>query len=131
MCESTELAKAWAGAHAFQQLLTIAGRTLVAMGFLDSLRSWLRSEAAELADAKAELESDLDRDLTERERRLNETPQEAMERLQQEIEQNQGSFDAIEDRLAHGQAKADAHADFAEIEADIVDAEPIDDDHGA
>jgi chromosome segregation ATPase len=95
------------------------------MGFLDSLKSWLRSEAADLTDAKGELETRLDRDLSERERRLNETPAEAMERLQQEIEQNQGSFDAIEDRLAHGQAKANAHADFAEAESES--SIPIDD----
>ncbi len=96
------------------------------MGFLDSLKSWLRSEAGELADVKAKLESDLDRDLGEREAKLNESPEEAMERLQREIEANQGSFDAIEDRLAHGQAKADAHAEFAEIEEDVDPTSPED-----
>lgn len=92
------------------------------MGFLDSLKSWLRSEAADLSDAKADLESDIDRSLTEREKRLNETPAEAMERLQGEIDENQGSFDAIEDRLVHGQAKAEAHAEFiADADEDVLD----------
>ena len=97
------------------------------MGFLDSLKSWLRSEAAELADTKAKVEADLSRDLAERERRLEETPTEAMERLQQEIDDNQSSIDAIEDRIAHGQAKADAHADLADGEAG-AGASPADDD---
>ena len=92
------------------------------MGFLDSLKSWLRSEAADLSDAKADLESNLDRSLTEREKRLNETPAEAMERLKGEIDTNQDSFNAIEDRLAHGQAKAEAHGDFiAEANEDVLD----------
>jgi phage shock protein A len=88
------------------------------MGFLDSLKSWLRTEAAELAETKADLETKLDRNLSEKERQLNETPTEAMDRLQREIDDNQGSFDAIEDRLAHGQATADAHAEFIDAESE-------------
>ena len=82
------------------------------MGFLDSLKAWLKTETAELADAKGDLESRLDGELSDRERRLNETPEEAMERLQQEIAENDSSLGAMEDKIGHVQAKADAVADM-------------------
>ncbi|MCP4225771.1 MAG: hypothetical protein GY773_20750 [Actinomycetia bacterium] len=67
------------------------------MGFLDSLKAWLRIEKADLAESTAELERRLDADLTRREAQLGESPTEAMERLQGEIADNESSFDAIRD----------------------------------
>jgi chromosome segregation ATPase len=69
------------------------------MGFLDSLKAWLRTEQADLAESTAELERRLDEDLTRRERQLDESPTEAMERLQAEITDNDTSIDAIRDQL--------------------------------
>jgi len=46
------------------------------MGVWDTVRSWFKSEADELADAKQDLEVRLDQDLTRRERQLDETPAE-------------------------------------------------------
>lgn len=86
------------------------------MGFLDSLKAWLRTEAEEATDAKDDLESRLDADLTRRERLLNETPTEAMERLQDEIADGQSAFDAIEDKIGHAQARAEAVSDLGAAE---------------
>ncbi len=67
------------------------------MGFLDSLKAWLLTEKADLAESTAELEQRLDADLDRREAQLAESPGEAMERIQGEIAQNESSFDAIRD----------------------------------
>lgn len=102
------------------------------MGFLDSVKAWFRSEASELGDAKSGLEARLDEGLTRRERQLEETPSEAMERLQAEIADNESSLHDLEDKIAHGQAKADAVADLeadakrAAAEAAATDADPED-----
>jgi chromosome segregation ATPase len=69
------------------------------MSFLDTLKAWLRTEKADLAESTAELERRLDEDLTRRERQLDESPTEAMERLQAEIADNDSSLDAIRDQL--------------------------------
>ena len=75
------------------------------MGFLDSLKAWLRTEKADLDESTAELERRLDDDLTRRERQLNESPAEAMERLQGEIADNDSSLDAIRDLLDSPEAE--------------------------
>ena len=95
------------------------------MGFLDSLKAWLSRETTELKDVTSDLTDRLDRDLTERERRLDESPTDAMERLQREIDANQGAFDGIEDRVAAAGATADAHASFATEEAGDAAADDI------
>lgn len=102
------------------------------MGFLDSLRAWLRREGAELADASRDLENRLDADLSRRERRLDETPEEAMERLQQEIADDRSLTD-LEDRIAATQARADAVAELDEdarpspTDDDVLDLESEED----
>lgn len=88
------------------------------MGFLDSLKAWLKTETSEFSDAKRDLEGRIDSGLNKRERQLNETPEEAMERLQQEIADGESSFHDIEDKIGHTQAKADAVADLADNTAD-------------
>ena len=75
------------------------------MGFHDSLKAWLRTEKADLDESTAELERRLDDDLTRRERQLNESPAEAMERLQGEIADNDSSLDAIRDLLDSPEAE--------------------------
>lgn len=74
------------------------------MGILDSLKldtikAWFRTEAEELTTAARDLEDRIDQGLTEREQRLEETPSEAMDRLRQEIDDHESSFDAIRDHL--------------------------------
>ncbi len=97
------------------------------MGFLDSVKAWFKTEAAELADAKGDLEDRLDTGLSQRERQLNETPAEAMERLQGEIADNESSLGALEDKIGHAQARADAVADIDASEATSAASKAADD----
>ena len=88
------------------------------MGFLHTLKAWLRTEAADLAESAKQMEERLDADLSKRERQLNETPEEAMKRLQSEIDDSESSFDAISDKIGHAAAKADAVADLVDSDDD-------------
>lgn len=97
------------------------------MGVWDTVRSWFKSEADELVDAKQDLEVRLDQDLTRRERQLDETPAETMERLEREAADD-SSFSAISDKIdataARAAAAAKAEADAgspAEIDPDFLD----------
>ena len=89
------------------------------MGLLNSLKAWLRTEAAELSESAKQMEERLDADLSKRERQLTETPDEAMKRLQSEIEDGESSFEAISDKIGHASAKADAVADLADSDDEI------------
>lgn len=98
------------------------------MGVWDTVRSWFKSEAVELVDAKKDLEERLDADLTRRERQLDETPAEALERLQREAADSDDSFSAISDKIdaaaarAAAAAKAEAEAGSpTEIDPDFLD----------
>lgn len=95
------------------------------MDLWQQIRGWLRREAADARDAKDDLERRLDRDLTNRERRLNETPSEAMERLQREIADHESSFDQVRDRIGTTSARADARAEVAR-EDDGTERDPDD-----
>ncbi len=87
----------------------------------------MRREGAELQSSAQELEANLDADISRRERRLNETPMEAMERIQAEIDDD-SSFTALEDKIGQAQARADAMADLnaAEAAADEADDDVLD-----
>lgn len=98
------------------------------MGVWDTVRSWFKSEADELADAKRDLEVRLDQDLSRRERQLNETPAEAIERLQREAADGDDAFSAISDKIdataarAAAAARAEAEAGTpAEIDPEFLD----------
>ncbi len=98
------------------------------MGVWDTVRSWFKSEADELADAKQEIEARLDQDLTRRERQLDETPAETMERLEREAADGDDSFSAISEKIdataARAAAAAKAEADAGsptEIDPDFLD----------
>ena len=69
------------------------------MNMWQQVRQWLRREAADASEAVHQLEQQLDRDLTERERRLTETPSEAIERTQREIAASESSFDEVRNRI--------------------------------
>lgn len=85
------------------------------MGFLDSVKSWLRSEAAEAKDLGEKTKSRLETDLDRREAEMNLTPQERMERLQEQIEDG-SSFEAIQDKIEGREALADATADVTGLD---------------
>lgn len=97
------------------------------MGFLDSLKSWFKTEATEAQDlgraTKSRLESDLDR----READLNLTPEQRMEKLQDQIADGDASFGDLQDKIDGRGALADANADLADAEKtaaeDIMDLE--------
>lgn len=95
------------------------------MGFLDSLKAWMKTEASELKDATDGLETRLDSNLTRREQQLKETPTEAMERLQGQIADSESSLGEIGDKIGAKQAKAEAVEELADL--DRVDADPADD----
>lgn len=98
------------------------------MGVWDTVRSWFKSEADELVDAKQDLEARLDQDLSRREQQLDETPAETMERLEREAADGDTSFNAISDKIdataARAAAAAKAEADAGsptEIDPDFLD----------
>ena len=91
------------------------------MGFLDSMKAWFQSEAAEARDLGHETKGRLERDLDRREADLALTPEERLEQLQSKIEDSTG-FKAIQDRIEHKGALADAAADVAGIDNKVKDA---------
>lgn len=84
------------------------------MGFLDSLKTWLRTESADakdlLGDTKGRLESDLDR----RESELAASPAERLEQMQAQIADDD-SFGSLQDKIEGRAAKADAVEELADI----------------
>jgi phage shock protein A len=95
------------------------------MGMWDSLKAWMKREAADLKDATDDLEQQLDADLSQRERQLNESPAEAMERLQAEIARNDSTLSELEDKIGQAGARAEASAG---LERDNEPDEPDPDD---
>lgn len=85
------------------------------MGFLDSVKSWFRAEAAEAQDLGAKTKSRLEADLDRREADLELTPEQRMERLQAKIEDSSG-FDAIQDKIQGRDAMADASSEVADLD---------------
>lgn len=87
------------------------------MGFLDSLKAWFRTEAAEAQDVgrgvKARMEADLDR----REAELSASPQERFEQLQESMAANDGALDDLRAKIEGRGAMADASAEVADIDA--------------
>ena len=91
------------------------------MGFLDSLKAWLKTEAAEAQDlgqaTKGRMEADLDR----RERELNLSPEERLDALQDKIDDGDSVFANLQDKIDGREAHAEATADLADKPADEDD----------
>lgn len=91
------------------------------MGFLDSLKAWLKTEATEAQDlgraTKGRLEADLDR----READLNLTPEQRLDQLQDKISEGDSVFESLQDKIDGREALADAKADLADKPADADD----------
>jgi hypothetical protein len=84
------------------------------MGFWDSVKAMMKREASDLKAATDDLQQRLDADLGERERKLSESPEEAVERLQAEIDQSGSSFDELSDEIGRAAARSEAAADLEE-----------------
>jgi len=101
------------------------------MGFLDSLKTWFRSESAEAKDLLGDTKGRLETDLSRREADLAASPAERFEQLQEQIAED-NSLDALRDKVEGREAKAEAVEELmveAETDADaddIVDAELAD-----
>lgn len=83
------------------------------MGFLDTVTSWLKREAADVKESVDALEERLDADLSRRERELEATPEERIEMIQADT----GVDDAlaeIQDKIDRAQASAEANSDLIE-----------------
>jgi hypothetical protein len=74
------------------------------MGFLDTLRGWLGRERDEAADVLRQASERADRALTRREQQLDETPEQAMARIQDEIRAKDDELDALRRRVAADEA---------------------------
>lgn len=88
------------------------------MGFLDSLKSWLSSEAAEASDLGQQTKGRLETELDRREAELAASPIERMEQLQAQIEGGDDAFDSLRDKIEGRELKAEAVSELAEMETD-------------
>lgn len=102
------------------------------MGFLDSLKTWLRTESADAKDLLGDTTTRLESDLNRREAELGASPAERLEQLQDQIAEDD-SFGSLRDKIEGRSAKADAVDELADIPdqsgtdgADIEDADVID-----
>lgn len=91
---------------------------LAAMGFLDSVTSWFKREAAEVKDSVSGLEQRLDADMSRKERELAATPEEKMDMLAEKIEAEDDAFSAIQDKIDAKQGKALADEELMDEPAD-------------
>lgn len=92
------------------------------MGLLDSLKSWLSSEASEAADVGRNTKGRLEADLDRREAELAATPAERMEQLQAKIAEGDDSFDDLRSKIEGRELKAEAVSEVAEIDAEAAGA---------
>jgi hypothetical protein len=69
------------------------------MRFTERVLAWLRRERADASDLVRDTQRRLDDDLTRRERELAATPEERLELLQDQIDENDAELQAIRDRL--------------------------------
>jgi hypothetical protein len=88
---------------------------LVNMGFLDSIKSWLSSEAAEASDLGRDTKGRLEAELDRREAELTADPLERFEQLQAKMADDDDAFGALKDKIEGREMKAHADAEVAEI----------------
>ncbi|MFV0526385.1 MAG: hypothetical protein ACK5RL_18020 [Acidimicrobiales bacterium] len=91
------------------------------MSWIDQLRGWLRRESHDVAAATRDLERRLDADLSARERQLDETPQEGLERMQREIAGHDDAFDDIRRKANRRRSAGEAAADLDPPGPDLPD----------
>lgn len=81
------------------------------MGFLDAVTGWFKREASDVKASVDRLESDLDADMSRKERELAATPEEKMAMIQEETSADD-ALSAIQDKIDGVQAHAEANADL-------------------
>ena len=104
------------------------------MGFLDSLKKWFSSEAAEVKSSVSTAQSKLETEMDRREADLAATPEQRLETIQSEIDDD--PFAAIRNKIDGTQAHADAVDELDQLSekagdagsGDVLDAEIVPDD---
>lgn len=91
------------------------------MGFLESVKSWFRSEAAEARQVGRSTKTRLERDLERREAELAATPEQRLEQLQGKIADGDATFEDIQGKIDGRGALADATTDVADIDRPAKD----------
>ena len=86
------------------------------MGFLDSVKAWFKTEAAQARDIGQKTQSRMSADLDRREAELNATPQQRLEQLQDKMAGNDSSFDDIQSKIEGREILADATNEVADID---------------
>ncbi len=69
------------------------------MTFWDSVKAFLRREAADIQEGISDLKDKLDAELTRRETELEATPSERLDMIREDIEAEGSPLDAIEDKI--------------------------------
>lgn len=87
------------------------------MGFFDSLRAWLSREATEARETAGEVKGRLESAMDRRERELTATPEERMEMIAEQIEDD--PFADVRAKIERDQAHADAVEDLAANEVPV------------
>lgn len=82
------------------------------MGFLDSLKTWFRSESADAKDLLGHTRTRMESDLDRREAELAASPAQRLEQLQEQIAEDD-SFDSLRDKIEGRGAKAEAVEELA------------------
>lgn len=93
----------------------------------ESIRSFLRREAADIKDGVDSLREKLDAELTRRERELEATPSERIEMLQSEIDKTDDVFDRLDAEIDARMRASDEGADPADAAPDGSDDDPASD----
>ncbi len=76
------------------------------MGFFNTIKKWFSAEAAEVKESASAAKSRLEAEMDRREADLAATPEQKLERIQSEIDQD--PFAKIRDKIEGEQAHADA-----------------------
>ena len=72
---------------------------------MNSFKQWFGDEKNEAKKARQDVEQRLEDDLTRRERGLTATPEQKLENIQEEIDDDDDAFDQIKEKLAKADAK--------------------------
>ncbi len=100
--------------------------TMSRMGFLDSLKAWLKTEASEAQDLGRKTKSRMEADLDRREADLNLSPEQRLEQLQGKISDGDSVFESLQDKIDGREALADATADLTDAPQNAEDVMDLD-----
>ena len=98
------------------------------MGFFDSFKSWFASEAAEVKESASRATSSLESEMDKREAELQASPEQRMEQIQAEIDDD--PFASVRDRIDGQQAHAAANEDLI-LDAEEAEEAGVSDDEAA